>query len=354
LQQQRENSSSPKKKNIFPAVIKNNLYFLAVLAYASFLVYNYIREGVLFQFSLGVLALIMIPIVLYILHKTKKNNKPEEQQLLFLRQWVPFIIILLSYEALQGIAGQVYAFGDSVSDLYFVDKMFWTIDVTGAIQHAFYSQAMTDVMLFFYTLHFYLVIVASIVLWLFRRALFSRYAIAMTITSYVSLLIFAIYPTAPPWYSGVALNLASSSSSIQAAPPVLGALAHFSSIIESDKFAAFPSLHAAYVTLFCAYMIKLKRKLVLAMIPLEFGVLFATLYLGQHYLIDLVAGVSLALTSVVLAELIARKFKNSSFFRNAMEPSTSQYQEEQQQKEELQQGITTATTNPSPRTSFPS
>jgi membrane-associated phospholipid phosphatase len=314
-----------QRNSIFPA-IKSNFYVLAVLAYSSVLVYNYIRARVLFQFSLGALALVMIPVVLYILHKTKK---PEQQ--LFLRQWVPFIIILLSYEALEGVAGQVYAFGDSVSDLYLVDKMFWTVDVTGTIQRAFYSQAMTDVMLFLYTLHFYLVIVASVVLWLFRRALFSRYAIAMTITSYVSLLIFAIYPTAPPWYSGVAVNLAGSPSSIQSAPPVLGAFAHFSNIIESDKFAAFPSLHAAYVTLFCAYMIKFKRNLVWAMIPLEFGVLFATLYLGQHYLIDLVAGVSLALSSVVLAGLIARKFKNSPFFRLATEtlPTTitTPYQE---------------------------
>jgi inositol phosphorylceramide synthase catalytic subunit len=309
-----------ERNSIFP-VIKSNFYILAVLAYSSILVYNYIRAGVLFQFSLGALALVMIPVVLYILRKTKK---PEQQ--LFLRQWVPFIIILLSYEALQGIAGSL--FGYSIADLYPVDKMFWTIDVTGTIQRVFFSQAMTDVMLFFYTLHFYLVIIASVVLWLFRRSLFSKYAIAITITSYVSLLIFAIYPTAPPWYSRIAINLASSSSSIQSAPPVLGALAHFSSIIESDKFAAFPSLHAAYVTLFCAYMIKFKRKLMLVMIPLEFCVLFATLYLGQHYLIDLVAGISLALTSVVLAELIAKKFKNSSFFRSAMQPAAlPQYQE---------------------------
>ncbi len=56
------------------------------------------------------------------------------------------------------------------------------------------------------------------------------------------------------------------------------------------------------------------------MIPLEFCVLFATLYLGQHYLIDLVAGVSLALVSFVLADIIAKKFKNSSFFRLVTEP----------------------------------
>jgi inositol phosphorylceramide synthase catalytic subunit len=313
-----------ERNSILPT-LKNNFYILAILAYAGVLVYNYFRAGVLFQFSLGALALVMIPVVLYILHKTKKYEGR-----LFLRQWVPFVIILLSYEALQGIAGQVYAFGDSIADLYPIDKMIFTVDVTGIIQRVFFSQAMTDIMLFFYTLHFYLVIAASVILWFFRRTLFTKYAIAMTLTSYVSLLIFVFYPTAPPWYSGVALNLASASSSIQAAPPILAQFAHFSSIIESDKFAAFPSLHAAYVTLFCAYMIKLKRKLVVIMIPLEFCVLFATLYLGQHYLIDLIAGVSLALTSVILAELIAKRFGNSSFFKSVTEsatPATKRYEE---------------------------
>ncbi len=309
-----------QRNSILPTV-KSNFYILAVSAYSVVLVYNYIREGVLFQFSLGALALVTIPAVLYVLHKTKRS---EEQ--LFLRQWIPFIVILLSYEALQGITGSVYNLGNGIVNLYPIDRMFWSVDVTGLIQRVFYSETMTDVMLFFYTLHFYLIIVASVVLWLFRRVLFTRYVIAMTITSYVSLLIFAIFPTAPPWYSGVALNLASSPASVNSAPPVLAQMARFSSIIESDKFAAFPSLHAAYITLFCVYMVKFKRKLLAIVIPLEFCVLFATLYLGQHYLIDLIAGVSLALVSVYLADVIAKKFKNSSFFREAgLEPS-AQYQ----------------------------
>jgi membrane-associated phospholipid phosphatase len=299
-----------EKQSILPQV-KNNFYVLAVLAYTLFLIYNYMRAGVLFQYDLGVLALIILPVVLYVLQKTRKS----EQQL-FLRQWIPFIVILLSYEALQGTAGAIVS-GGNIINLYPLDRMLWDFNLTGTIQREFFSTWLTDLTLIFYTMHFYLVILASVVFWLFRRSLFTKYAIAITITSYVSLLIFAIAPTAPPWFTGVACNLASSSSSCylagiswsaQVAPPVLSQMAHFNNIIESDKFAAFPSLHAAYVTLFAAYMIKFKKKLVFAMIPLEFAVLFATLYLGQHYLIDLIAGVSLALTSVFLADVVVRKF----------------------------------------------
>ena len=296
-----------QRQSLVP-VIRSNFYVFAVLAYTGILVFNYLKAGVLFQFTYGILALVVLPVVLYILHKTRKTD-----QQLFLKQWVPFIVILLSYEALQGTTGSTISLKNIVN-LYPIDKMFWSINVTGTVQRMFYSQAMTDVMLVFYSLHFYLVILASVVLWLFRRTLFTRYVIAITITSYVSLMIFAIYPTAPPWFSNVALNLASASSnSVHAAPPILSQIASLSNLIEADKFAAFPSLHAAYVTLFAAYMVKFRKKLIVLMIPLEFGVLFATLYLGQHYLIDLVAGVSLALTSVYLADIITGKYKISFF-----------------------------------------
>ncbi len=299
-----------ERRTILPA-IKSNAYALAVLGYTSVLVINYIRFGTLFQFDLGLIAIVILPIVLVVLKMTKKSD-----QQLFLKQWVPLIVILLSYEALQGMAGST----NNILNLFPYDKMLWSINLTGTIQRMFYSQLMTDFMLLFYSLHFYLVIVASVVLWIFRRQLFSRYAIAITITSYVSLLVFALYPTAPPWDSGAACNLAnlaspcslsattSLSASAQSAPPVISQLVHLNNLVESDKYAAFPSLHAAYVTLFCAFMVKFRRKLIFVMVPLEFGVLFATLYLGQHYLIDLIAGVSLALASVFLSEFIVKKF----------------------------------------------
>lgn len=299
-----------ERRTILPA-IKSNAYVLAVLGYTSVLIIHYIRSGALFQFDLGLIALVILPVVLFVLKMTKKSD-----QRLFLREWVPLIVILLSYEALQGMAGST----SNILNLFPYDKMLWSINLTGTIQRMFYSQFMTDVMLLFYSLHFYLVIVASVVLWLFRRPLFSRYAIAITITSYVSLLLFALYPTAPPWFSGAACNLAnfasqcglstttSLSASVQSAPPVISQLVHLNNLVESDKYAAFPSLHAAYITLFCAFMVKFRRKLIFVMVPLEFGVLFATLYLGQHYLIDVIAGVSLALASVFLSEVIVKKF----------------------------------------------
>jgi membrane-associated phospholipid phosphatase len=79
-------------------------------------------------------------------------------------------------------------------------------------------------------------------------------------------------------------------------------LASFLSLAEVDKFAAFPSLHGAYAIIFSYFMIKIDRRLALVSVPITIGILFSTLYLGQHYLIDLIGGAAYALVPCLIAE----------------------------------------------------
>jgi membrane-associated phospholipid phosphatase len=215
------------------------------------------------------------------------------------RYWLPFISILLSYEALAGIVGS-FAASKTVFSLYPIDRAIWGFNVTGWVQSTFFSTAMTEVTSFFYTLHFPLVVITSATLWYFRRSLFGKYMVAMIITSYASLATFILLPTAPPWYQGVAVDLYQSTGS----SVLPNALSSAISMIESDKFAAFPSLHTAYVLIFAYFMIKLDRRLAFVAIPVVVGVLFSTLYLGQHYLIDLIGGALYALIPCLISERV--------------------------------------------------
>jgi membrane-associated phospholipid phosphatase len=279
---------------------------LGVLGYVALLLVNYFRFGLLFQYSLGFYALFAIPVAVFILRKKGKSQE-------FLRMWIPFLIVLLSYEALQGIVGQMVSSGD-LMNLSTIDKLLLGFNLTGAIQQQFLSPGLTEITLFLYSLHFPLIVIASVFLWFGRRSLFNKYAISMVLTSYVALIIFAIMPTAPPWYQGVAANLVTASTSTSYASTGASLLAgyiHLTTLIEADKFAAFPSLHAAYVVLFCYFMMRYRNTLGWITIPLTFGVLFSTLYLGQHYLIDLIAGASLALASALTAELVISRTANA-------------------------------------------
>jgi len=69
----------------------------------------------------------------------------------------------------------------------------------------------------------------------------------------------------------------------------------------------------AYVVLFSYFTTKLKRTYGLASIPITVGVLFSTIYLGQHYITDLVAGILVAATCVLIVTRLDRRRKTALF-----------------------------------------
>jgi membrane-associated phospholipid phosphatase len=277
-------------------MIQRNLYWVLPGAYVAILLLTYARFGILFQFSLGLYSLAALPIVL-ILGRSRE----------FLRNWTPFMALLLSYEALQGIAGYVANASNAVS-LAQLDQSIWGFNLTGFVQSYFNSQDLTYVASFLYSLHFPLVIGSAVFFWYTDKKTYTKYVYSLLLTSYLSLATFVLLPTAPPWYSHVASNVVGNASG-----PLSGFfnwIAQLSQAIESDKFAAFPSLHGAYAILFYYFMIKSRFKLIVVVLPITIGILFSTLYLGQHYLIDLVGGGIYAAISIALVEVYMRR-KNS-------------------------------------------
>lgn len=271
--------------------LRGNLFLLPAVGYSLVMLCYYIFYGRLLQFLPAVFFLAAVP-VLILLGASRETA----------RYWIPFVTILLSYEALAGVVGS-FAASKGVFSLYSIDRSIWGFNVTGWVQTAFSSPAMTAVTTFLYTLHFPLIVITCGVLWYFNRQIFGKYMTTMIMTSYASLATFILLPTAPPWYQGVAVDLYQSTSTANVAnvPNVITSLL---SSIESDKFAAFPSLHTAYAIIFSYFMIKLDRRLAFISIPITIGILFSTLYLGQHYLIDLIGGAVYALIPCLISERI--------------------------------------------------
>jgi membrane-associated phospholipid phosphatase len=260
-------------------------HILFPLAYCLCLGAYYLAYGKLFQSLPSVFFLAAIPVVALL----SPSRGP-------LKYWTPFIMILLSYEALAGVVGTV-AISGGVTSLYSLDKLVWGLNLTGWVQSAFSSPGVTTLTLFFYELHMPLVAFTSAIVWLLHRDYFGRYVTAMTLTSYSALATFIILPASPPWFVGAATNL------IQTAGSVTGAnIAALNSLIVSDQFAAFPSLHGAYAVIFCYFLLKVDRRMGLLAVPLAACILFSTLYLGQHYLIDLIGGTIYALIPCLASE----------------------------------------------------
>jgi len=254
-------------------------------------IFAYIRYGILAQFSLVVALASMLPAIAYF-------GRSRE----FLKDVTPFATTLLCYEALQGITGVIVQ-NHSITYLSSLDRTMFGENIVGTFQKMFMSQTLTFLSSILYGLHFIMIAFAAVLLWLVNRRLFKGYALSMSITSYFALTTFVVLPTAPPWLAGDGLNLISGDSVSSFLSPIRNLFLMF----ESDKFAAFPSLHVAYALLFLFYVTRIKSKLCYLAYPITLGIIFSVIYLGQHYVIDIIGGAVYCIVSYLISERLLLK-----------------------------------------------
>jgi membrane-associated phospholipid phosphatase len=288
-------TTSPKPRlsqRVRSLASKDALIWILPLGYVIILLIAYFRYGIILNASLGVIAIVAIPIAAYV-------SRSRE----FLRNSILIVIMLLSYEALQNVIAAVTNPSTAIS-LVAIDRAMFGFNFTAAVQNAFLSPITTAIATAFYSLHIFLVIIAMLIFWFANKKIYRGYTYSLILTSYLAVATFAVFPTDPPWISGVAQNLVVGGYKMI---PVISILEQdFLSV--ANKLAAFPSLHAAYATLFLVYTIKLNPKLGLISGPVFVGILFSTLYLGQHYVIDLIGGIAYSLVAFFIVErLIATK-----------------------------------------------
>jgi membrane-associated phospholipid phosphatase len=258
----------------------------------------YLKFGLVPELSLGTVAVLSLPVIGVVLKSRE-----------FVRSSILFVTVILTYEALQGLTGTLVNAG-TVPSLAWMDKALVGSDFTADVQNQFLSPSVTYVATIFYGLHVFLIIVALGLFWFRNKLAYRGYTYSMIVVSYLALVTFVVLPTAPPWFVGPAKNLLT--SGVQMLPGTLQSIQHALLSGESDEFAAFPSLHAAYATLFTAYMFKLGRRYGLVSLPILGGVYFSIIYLGQHYLVDLLAGIAYSAVSIYLVEwFISRRQKTT-------------------------------------------
>jgi membrane-associated phospholipid phosphatase len=154
-------------------------------------------------------------------------------------------------------------------------------------------------------------------------ALFRRYAIAVVAVAYAGLLVCALVPTAPPW-------MAAGQDRIEPASRIVPELANSadadlyaqgSELVGLNPVAAFPSLHTAFTMLLVLAAWRARRSLrgLAAAYTVAMG--FALVYLGEHYVVDVAAGVVLA--TAVWAVLLAAERRRASVPAPAASPAAA-------------------------------
>ena len=221
----------------------------------------------------------------------------------FVKDWAPFIALFLAFEAMRGIPYSILG-TVHVAELASGESQLFGSIPTLVLQQFYRSAVLDYVGAIFYSLHFIVPTVFGFILWKYSPKNYWKYICAFLVCSYAALITALVYPSAPPWFGVNATRILFQVDN-EIGVPVYRVIFDF---IQSNPFAAFPSLHAAYPWLISLTAIKIKRIKALPILVLPIGVWFSAVYLGEHYIIDIIGGVAYSTCAFLLVEKLASRF----------------------------------------------
>lgn len=234
--------------------------------------------------------------------------------------WLPFGIILFTYDLLRGYADELFS-AKIWPQLRADEILFGTVPTVWLQQRLWEGPQGIDwidyALWSVYITHFFATFLVAGALWLFASHLFRRYIAAVSILAVGGFLTYLLFPAVPPW-------MASRDGHLPPTERIVGFVSDavpvemFGSLWENgthyaNDVAAMPSLHAAYAMLICLFFWRgagWAWRVPLAAYPAAMA--FALVYTSEHYMSDvfagwLYAGVALAAVDIGSRRLARRR-----------------------------------------------
>jgi membrane-associated phospholipid phosphatase len=216
----------------------------------------------------------------------------------FLKDWVPFVVIFLAWEAMRGIAAKD-GIPPHVADIAAIETWVFGGHLPTAVLQswvpaaAIHGLAVAGTIIYF--LHFVVPLLMGLVLWLNDRTQFLRFTTTLMGMALVCFVVYLLVPTAPPWYAMQKGVIGGFSKLIDGSLP--SAVSPYYHSLNPNQTAAFPSLHAAFP--FLGYLALRSVYPRGSLIALAWCVMVwvSVVFLGEHYAIDVIAGVAVAAAS---------------------------------------------------------
>ncbi len=227
----------------------------------------------------------------------------------FLKRFLPIFSLLIIYEVFRGLAdwlnGAVHYteminfdrwLTDGTLPTYWLQQQMWHVTVQW---YDFYFY-------FIYMLHFLVPLTFAVILWKFHSKQYWKFVFAVVGLSFAAFVTYLIYPAAPPWMAKE-LGIISEPM-IRVSTNIWYAMGveNYSEVYQrlpANPVAAVPSLHSAYpflVSLFVIKMIGFKRGFWILIYPITMWI--GVVYMGEHYIIDVVLGAVYALVFYLLSQ----------------------------------------------------
>ena len=309
----------------------DRLLLVGIVAYAMLLCFLMIARGISLTPDVVVVGLGLAAILL-------------GRGRLFLRDWIPFIALFFAYELMRGYADK-FGLPIHISDVVSIERAISaplgqlpTTWIQSLHHGDVWSQQngsldpIATISVIFYFLHFPLPLVVGFLLWVRQRSVYYDFVAALIVLSMAAFVTYLLLPVAPPWFAADATKSATQAAcggqacvsgilhlrdtGFQGLESLFGFGNYFFSYqnvygISSNDVAAFPSLHAAYPFLAFLFARKAFGKAGFLMLAYAACIWFAIVYLGEHWVVDIIGGVvyaSVAYFVVMHAPAWGRRF----------------------------------------------
>jgi len=208
-----------------------------------------------------------------------------------IRDWFPFLLFLLAYEAFQSRLWSIVAYRNFDVELLRWDRRLFGESPTFLLQR-WIQPGLTDLLTIAYFLHLILPPVVGLVWYQKDRRVFREFLLAIVLAGALGFLGYLAVPAVGP---GVAFP---SLFQRELGGALYRPVTAFLDIARSPR-DAFPSLHVGISTIVLYYGGRRSRIWLAVLVPLVVANWFSTIYLRYHYLIDVIAGWLVAAVAIV-------------------------------------------------------
>lgn len=240
----------------------------------------------------------------------------------FLRDWIPFVLLIFGYEYLRGIAGNLVLDGRNIYDvprtdlpevrlenlIRFDDVLFFGHSPIILLQDLLYEVGNPRwwdyLALIMYSMHFVLPSVFAFVLWLTNKRRFWLFTLTFCFMTYAAFAFFLLYPAAPPWLAqawDVAGGFWFPQNDVLAViqPEGFDTLDTYAiwGNASPHPVAAMPSLHASFPWLVLLFAVRYYGWKGLWFLTYNVALWYSVLYTANHWFVDVLAGMAWATVS---------------------------------------------------------
>ncbi len=286
-----------KKYRISAVDIVNFIYWL-FMVFFYILAFREIKEKIYGFVLLGLLAVFEILIIKY------RNNKTGNNFLKLLHLLYPAIFLIFVFDSihisLPYINHNIYD-----AALANIDYKLLGFHPTVAIEKII-NPYLTELMYYLYLFYFFMPFI--IMVYLFRKKMFrelDKTVLFLLMTFYGSYLLYYLFPAlGPRFYQPLVALQTKPLDGILLTDIIRDTI----SMLEHNKFDAFPSLHAAVSLSVLLAIAKYRKKWLYLFIPVVAGIFVSLIYCRYHYFIDIVGGVVWTFICYFLVEKYYDKF----------------------------------------------